>query len=160
MELYSVKTEVMKDCCKRFYERVQKQRFRYCSRQRNGINRGSSALQVFISSYIAALHLCFLGSRVYELYTYSKDDWETKAMKYFYPKSFSNKFVKHGIRYEREAREVFISRTGFEVYECGMITSPSSPWLGYSPDGVIVHEGRPIALLEIKCLYEGIQATI
>lgn len=31
------------------------------------------------------------GSRCYSLYTYSKGDWKTKAQKYFWPKSFTNK---------------------------------------------------------------------
>lgn len=97
---------------------IQKQPFKYCSRQENGINTGNSVLQVFIFCFNTGFDLWFLGSRIYDIYTYSKDDWETKAMKYFYPKSFSNKYVKHGIKYEREAREVFISTTGFEVYEC------------------------------------------
>ncbi|KAJ8912685.1 hypothetical protein NQ315_011045 [Exocentrus adspersus] len=95
------------------------------------------------------------GSRIYELYTYSKGDWESKAVKYFHNKSFSNKYTKHGIKYESNAREAFVKQTLFHVVECGMVVSQANPWLGYSPDGIIFEGKRPVALLEIKCLYEG-----
>lgn len=95
------------------------------------------------------------GSRVYELFTYSKEDWRMKSLKYFFPKSFTNKFVKHGIKHESDARDVFIKVTGMEVIECGMVISCFNNWLGYSPDGIIIQEEKPAALLEIKCLYKG-----
>lgn len=31
------------------------------------------------------------GSRCYGIFTYSKTDWHTKAIKYFWPKPFTNK---------------------------------------------------------------------
>nr|CAI5848188.1 unnamed protein product [Callosobruchus analis] len=101
------------------------------------------------------------GSRCYEIYTYRGMDWEIKSKKYFWPKSFTNKYVKHGQMYEKPARESFISKTGHIVRECGMITSAGDKWLGFSPDGVVLNLDRePIALLEIKCLYSGITMTI
>lgn len=78
-----------------------------------------------------------------------------KSIKYFFAKSFSNKFVKHGIAYESDARETFIAKTSSTVIECGMVISQSNPWLGYSPDGVIFENNVPVALIEIKCLFEG-----
>ncbi|KAJ8972267.1 hypothetical protein NQ317_004885, partial [Molorchus minor] len=100
------------------------------------------------------------GSRIYELYTYSKNQWEDKSTKYFYSKSFTNKYTKHGILYEGDAKEIFIEQTSFHVVECGMVVSHSNPWLGYSPDGIIFEGNKPIALLEIKCLYKGASRTI
>lgn len=96
------------------------------------------------------------GSRCYEIFTYGGADWENKSKRYFWPKSFSNKYVKHGLQYESCAREAFISKMGKEVIECGMIISPQNKWLGFSPDGVVMENNQPVALLEIKCLYEGI----
>ncbi|KAJ8909641.1 hypothetical protein NQ315_015333 [Exocentrus adspersus] len=60
-----------------------------------------------------------------------------------------NKYTKHGIKYESDAREAFVKQTLFHVVECG-----------YSPDGIIFEGKRPVALLEIKCLYEGATHTI
>lgn len=68
---------------------------------------------------------------------------------------FSNKFTKHGIKYEGDAKDAFIAQTSFQVVECGMVVSHSNPWLGYSPDGIIFEDNRPVALLEVKCLYKG-----
>lgn len=95
------------------------------------------------------------GSRCYEIYTYRGTNWKTKANKYFWPKSFTNKFVKHGLKYENTARTAFVSKTGFDVYECGMIIDENNKWLGFSPDGLVLENGTPKALLEIKCLYAG-----
>ncbi|XP_044764414.1 uncharacterized protein LOC123320978 [Coccinella septempunctata] len=102
----------------------------------------------------------FIGSRIYELFTYSKNEWENKSKKYFYGGSFHNKYTKHGVKFESDAKEAFIAQTSFHVVDCGMVVSNSNPWLGYSPDGVIFESGRPVALLEVKCLYEGATKTI
>lgn len=95
------------------------------------------------------------GSRCYEIFTYCGTDWEMKSKKYFWPKSFTNKFVRHGLKYENMARTSFITKTGETVVECGMITSSANKWLGFSADGVVLNNGQPTALLEIKCLYAG-----
>ncbi|XP_050497488.1 uncharacterized protein LOC126892001 [Diabrotica virgifera virgifera] len=100
------------------------------------------------------------GSRIYELYTYSKSEWDNKATRYFYSKGFSNKFTKHGVKYEGDAKDAFVSQTSLQVVDCGMIVSHSNPWLGYSPDGVIFENNRPVALLEVKCLYQGATKNI
>lgn len=47
------------------------------------------------------------GSRCYNLYTYAKNDWNTKVLKYFWPKTFSNKYVEHGMAHEPNARTLF-----------------------------------------------------
>lgn len=61
-----------------------------------------------------------------------------------------------GKMYEHLAMESFVSKTGQEVIECGMIISPENKWLGFSPESVVLNSDRePIALLEIKCLYSG-----
>lgn len=59
------------------------------------------------------------------------------------------------MEYEGDAKEAFIAQTSLQVVDCGMVVSHSNPWLGYSPDGVIFEDNRPVALLEVDCLYEG-----
>lgn len=100
------------------------------------------------------------GSRCYEIYTYSKDDWKTKAIKYFNPIEFSNKFTKHGLKYESRARDIFVKISKMTVVECGLVIPLSNKWLGYSPDGIIFFEDQPLYLLEIKCIFEGKIKTI
>lgn len=96
------------------------------------------------------------GSRCYEIFTYGGANWMTKAKKYFWPKSFVNKFIKHGLKYENAARRAFIKNTGKMVTECGMIICPQNKWLGFSPDGIVMDgDDKPVALLEIKCPYAG-----
>ncbi|VEN41632.1 unnamed protein product [Callosobruchus maculatus] len=56
--------------------------------------------------------------------------------------------------YEKSAREAFVSKTGRIIVVCGTIESAGNKWLGFSPPGVMLNlNRRPIALLEIKCLY-------
>lgn len=100
------------------------------------------------------------GSRCYSLFTYyttsKKTDaqWALKASKYFWPKPFSNKFVKHGLKYESVAIELFASDSNQKIVPCGFVTSYDYPWLGYSPDGIIVNNlNEATKLVEIKCPY-------
>lgn len=101
------------------------------------------------------------GSRCYGLFTYNKtqktdEQWSLKASRYFWPKLFTNKFVQHGLEYENVAREMYIKDTGLNVLECGLVTNPLNPWLGYSPDGIVVNaDNIPIKLIEIKCPFKG-----
>lgn len=102
------------------------------------------------------------GSRCYSLFTYytasKKTDaqWALKASKYFWPNTFSNKFVKHGIKYESVAIELFARDSKQNIVPCGFVTSYDYPWLGYSPDGIIVNNfNEPTKLVEIKCPYLG-----
>lgn len=76
-------------------------------------------------------------------------------MNYFYPKGFTNKFVQHGIKHEKEALEKYKHNLGYHVVEPGFIICEPYPWLGYSPDGVLFEGGKPARLLEIKCPFIG-----
>lgn len=118
------------------------------------------------------------GSRCYGLYTYKNDDWSSKAKKYFWPKNynlaikkydycqsryifilillkFSSKYIRHGIESEEEARECFKRKTNFDIIQTGLIICEKQPWLAYSPDGIIMKDGEPYRLLEIKCPFAG-----
>lgn len=109
------------------------------------------------------------GSICYGLYTYSKkkrseDEWIKKCESVFSPKDFKTESTEHGKLTESEARNVFRKVCNCEVMELGLIVSKLNPWLAYSPDGVLVRDKKPTALLEIKCPLKGktknIQETV
>lgn len=97
----------------------------------------------------------FLGSRCYSIFTYKQTDWKKKSINYFHPKGFTNKFVQHGITHEKEALALYQRNLGYDVVVPGFIICKKYPWLGYSPDGIIFKEGKPLRLLEIKCPFAG-----
>lgn len=96
------------------------------------------------------------GSTGYSIFTFKKEDeWENKAKKLFFPKHFTNKFVEHGRRYEKEALEAFKKECEDEIVTPGLVVSTTFPWLGFSPDGVVFENDTPTTLLEIKCPFIG-----
>lgn len=95
------------------------------------------------------------ASRSYELYTYSLNQWEQKARKYFWPKKFVNKYVNHGNQFEPAARRCYVAHTNYHVVETGLIISSQHRWLACSPDGIVFQNNIPWKLLEIKCPFEG-----
>lgn len=48
------------------------------------------------------------------------------------------------------ALQEYTLNTGNVVSTCDLVVSPVLPWLGYSPDGVVFHNGEPALLLEVK----------
>lgn len=98
--------------------------------------------------------MLILGSRCYSLFTY-KGDLTTKARQYFFPKQFSNKYIEHGLKFEKEALEKYKNVNNYEVCEPGLIICRQYPWFAYSPDGIVFQNSIPSRLVEIKCPYEG-----
>ncbi|KAJ8914082.1 hypothetical protein NQ315_014277, partial [Exocentrus adspersus] len=94
------------------------------------------------------------GSRCYSIFTYGKNDWHKKAYDYFWPKTFTNKYVRHGIEHEKNAKMCYSKTNNIYILETGLIIDPKNAWLGYSPDGIVVSENALIKLLEIKCPYK------
>jgi len=45
--------------------------------------------------------------------------------------------------------------TKSKVEICGIVISKLNAWMSYSPDGIIVKDGKPVTLIEVKCPYEG-----
>ncbi|KAF5279718.1 hypothetical protein FQR65_LT15279 [Abscondita terminalis] len=115
------------------------------------------AIQTKVSreKWLQARRYRITGSRIYEIYTYKGKSWDVKSQKYFNPKGFVNKFTQHGIAQEANARKVFSKYMKMDIYETGLIISNSNRWIGFSPDGIVLNEGNPVALLEIKCPYAG-----
>lgn len=66
-----------------------------------------------------------------------------------------NAATENGRKSEAVARLIYEEQTGQVILQCGLFVNVMAPWLGESPDGLIKGNGRPIALLEIKCPVEG-----
>lgn len=145
----------MGDCCKKVFSSLSVDTMDILNRSQRDKSFWESCRQFRIT-----------GSRCYGLYTYHKTPktdakWSLKASRYLWPKSFTNKFVKHGIQYESDAKHVYIKNTNQTILECGLVTNPSNPWLGYTPDGVIVDDKNvPVKIIEIKCPFKGKTSTI
>ena len=110
-------------------------------------------------------HSRITGSICYGLYTFTKsnrsdDEWLKKFASTYAPKDFKSDILKHGRVTEEEARNVSRKIIDAEIVEVGLVISKLNPWLGYSPDGVLVKNNKPIALLEIKCPIVGKTADI
>jgi putative phage-type endonuclease len=60
---------------------------------------------------------------------------------------YVNDAMKHGIRYEPEARQKYEDVTGNLVELCGLAMHDTIPHLGASPDGLVGDDG----CIEIKC---------
>ena len=43
-----------------------------------------------------------------------------------------------------------ITDTSQHVLRCGLVVPPTCPWVGCSPDGILMLDGRPSKLLEVK----------
>ncbi|XP_044744978.1 uncharacterized protein LOC123312774 isoform X2 [Coccinella septempunctata] len=95
------------------------------------------------------------ASRAYALFTYKGSDWTSKCQKYLMNVPFNNKYTQHGIDWEPEARSVYSREKKCCVVETGLVVCQSDPWLAVSPDGVILENGEPVRLLEIKCPFIG-----
>lgn len=95
------------------------------------------------------------GSRCYSIYTYALNDWAKTSAKYFWPKKFSSRYTDHGIQHENAARTAYEETIAGIVFVPGFIVSEKHPWLGFSADGIIMEEGKPTKLLEIKCPFSG-----
>ncbi|KXJ29264.1 hypothetical protein AC249_AIPGENE29029 [Exaiptasia diaphana] len=68
--------------------------------------------------------------------------------------------LKWGIDNEHVALEMYTSKSGEEVADCGLIINPSWPWLACSPDGIVYRETNPVGAIEIKCPYSKKEMTI
>ena len=61
--------------------------------------------------------------------------------------------IEYGIAEEANARLAYCEASGNEISETGMWIDTRYPFLGASPDGLILNNtGEPVGVLEIKCL--------
>ncbi|KAK3919964.1 Aspartate--tRNA(Asp/Asn) ligase [Frankliniella fusca] len=99
----------------------------------------------------------FTGTRVYPTYTYSKNkkaDWNTRFEKMFHSIFEGSEDTERGLLYGGDSRDRYTLEkcSGDEkLVQCGFIINPSTPWLGFSPDGLVCRDGKPLRLFETKC---------
>jgi len=66
-----------------------------------------------------------------------------------------------GATVKQKARIMFVSDTGFTVGLCELVVDPSLPWLGVSPDAIVIDPLEPsVGLLEIKCPFTHCLSTV
>ena len=72
--------------------------------------------------------------------------------------------LKWGIENEKVALDDYIKNNlgtnSQEVMESGLVINPKYPWLGCSPDGIVIQNGSPVGCIEIKCPFSKKDATI
>ncbi|CAN7981354.1 unnamed protein product, partial [Ixodes pacificus] len=90
----------------------------------------------------------------YPLHTYSKKEWEKKGSM-LNPSCKGNENTRYGAQLEPLARDRYVRDTGHTVVTCGLLVCAENPWLGCSPDGIVILDDVPSRLLEIKCLTQG-----
>lgn len=59
--------------------------------------------------------------------------------------------VSYGIKTEKKALKVYSDILNVEVLESGLIIHKQMPWICCSPDGIVLKNGQPDRVLEIKC---------
>ncbi len=71
----------------------------------------------------------------------------------WYPNFVQTNDMQYGINEEPKARLAYTQATGNQVQETGFWVNKKFPYLGASPDGLIMgNDGKVIGLIEIKCL--------
>ena len=93
------------------------------------------------------------GSVCHGLFTSSKGrgDWDKKMRSMEKAKSWAgNSATAHGIRAEKHALELYKAVCPGRLMTCGLIVQPGCPWLGCSPDGVVMRDGEAVKLVEVK----------
>ncbi|XP_054708820.1 uncharacterized protein LOC129221113 [Uloborus diversus] len=101
--------------------------------------------------WLQARKIRITGSNSYGLYTYGSrknSNWKQKIHNTVNNSFMGNASTKYGSKAERICKE-FLKETQ-QVIDCGLLVHPSEPWMGCSPDGLILYNGE-VCLLEIKC---------
>lgn len=98
------------------------------------------------------------ASNAYSLYTYynsrpdSVKDWRRKITGLVVPKEIQSVAISHGVRCESLAIHAYERDYNKTVSRCGLVIPPHIPWLGCSPDGIIMQEKK---IIEVKCPLSG-----
>ncbi|XP_043210531.1 uncharacterized protein LOC122375293 [Amphibalanus amphitrite] len=107
--------------------------------------------------WMKARDLRITGSKCYELYTHeakgAKADWVAKLGAIERAKGFAgNAATRYGQKCEGAAIQMYegMCEGGECIVKCGLLIPPACPWLGFSPDAVVVRDGKPVRLVEVK----------
>ena len=98
------------------------------------------------------------ASQCHELYTYShnmRPDWEKKLKAMEWAKQFTgNAATRYGHQSESAALAMYETLTVNDehhyILRCGLIVPPQCPWIGCSPDAILMVHGKPEKLVEVK----------
>lgn len=95
------------------------------------------------------------GTTCYQIYIYKKGDWKKKAQSTFHSPFRGNSATRHGLETQAVARHHYAAHMQATVITTGLLVSDQNLCLGCTPDGVVIEDGVPVRLLEIKCPANG-----
>lgn len=85
----------------------------------------------------------------------STDSKKTGSSKSFYKnKQLTGKAavnVTYGLKTENMALEVYSKVVNLLLIKCGLVIHIKKPWICATPDGIVIVDGTPQKVLEIKC---------
>lgn len=134
-----------------------------CISARESIDVCLQTLQQNSAKWKEERSLRITASNAYQLYTYYKTDpckpkdWKRKVTKLILPDDLTTPAIEHGRKCESKAINVYSDATGKTVSRCGLVVPPNVPWIGCSPDGLIIEEKK---IVEIKCPLAGKSSSI
>ena len=72
--------------------------------------------------------------------------------------------LRQGIEHEQVA-EAYLRGKGIpnqtsQIFHSGLIINPKWPWLGCSPDGIIMEKDIPVGCIQVKCPYSEKENTL
>ena len=87
-------------------------------------------------------------------------DWEEKLTSLDQAEKFGgNSATRHGHRSEAAALEMYralaVTEESHHLLRCGLIVPPSCPWLGSYSDGILMKDGWPVELVDVKSPFCG-----
>jgi putative phage-type endonuclease len=95
------------------------------------------------------------ASNIGSIYKRKKEDVSKFLPQLKSTKTVQTAAMKHGLVSEPHAAERYSATCGdcVNIYPCGIVISPTSPWLAASPDRKVYNSTKqsPYGLLEIKC---------
>ena len=68
--------------------------------------------------------------------------------------------LKWGSTHEEIAIKLYEEKSGHTVHQCGFFVCDMYPFLGASPDGIIIGEGDEFGIVEVKCPFVHHNTTI
>ncbi|XP_065070738.1 uncharacterized protein LOC135695544 [Rhopilema esculentum] len=98
---------------------------------------------------------CIFGEQILagngNQYAWSMHKWISNNL--WFSEHISTMYMEYGVEEEPQARRAYMMATGSNVVETGMWINTEVPFLGASPDGLILNNfGSAIGIVEIKCL--------
>ncbi|KAK0079339.1 hypothetical protein PV326_008797 [Microctonus aethiopoides] len=91
------------------------------------------------------------STKAHKIKQLKKISAQTLAVQFLTKKPFSTASCKYGLEKEKVALAAYEQLYKVKVQTMRFFVKPLQPWLGVSIDGVVVEDGSPIKLLEVKC---------